>query len=67
MKHLGSTPPIRGPNGELIPGSIAEIGYCQLGGLDHWAMIRGENIANPPLIFLHGGVRGVDDFSGGRR
>ena len=54
-EHLGSTPPIRGPKGELIPGSIAEIGYRQLGGLDQWVMIRGENIANPPLIFLHGG------------
>jgi pimeloyl-ACP methyl ester carboxylesterase len=55
MKHLGNTPPIRGPNGELIPDSIAEIGYRHLGGLDQWVMIRGENIANPPLIFLHGG------------
>jgi pimeloyl-ACP methyl ester carboxylesterase len=55
MKHLGSTPPFRGPNDEILPGSIAEIGYRRLGGLDQWVMIRGESLANPPLILLHGG------------
>ena len=24
MKHLGNTPPFRGPNGEILPDSIAE-------------------------------------------
>jgi pimeloyl-ACP methyl ester carboxylesterase len=55
MKHLGNTPPFRGPNGEILPGSIAEIRYLRLGGLDQWVMVRGESLANPPLIFLHGG------------
>ena len=55
MKHLGRTPPFRGPNGEILPDSIAEISYCRLGGLDQWVMIRGESLANPLLIFLHGG------------
>ena len=55
MKHLGKTPPFRGPNGEILPGSIAEIGYQRLGGIDQWVVIRGESLANPPLIFLHGG------------
>jgi pimeloyl-ACP methyl ester carboxylesterase len=55
MKHFGKTLPFRGPNGEILPGSIAEINYLQLGGLDQWVMIRGENLANPPLILLHGG------------
>jgi pimeloyl-ACP methyl ester carboxylesterase len=41
--------------GEILPGSIAEIGYLRLGGLDQWVMIRGESLANPPLILLHGG------------
>ena len=49
------TPPFRGPHGEIVPGSIAEIGYLRLGGLDQWVMIRGESVANPPLILLHGG------------
>jgi len=34
MKHLGKTPPFHGPKGEILPGSIAEIGYLQLGGHD---------------------------------
>jgi pimeloyl-ACP methyl ester carboxylesterase len=55
MKHLVKTPPFRGPNGEILPGSIAEIAYLRLGGLEQWVMIRGESVANPPLILLHGG------------
>jgi pimeloyl-ACP methyl ester carboxylesterase len=55
MKHPGKTPPFRGPQGEPVPGSIAEINYLRLGGTDQWVMIRGESIANPPLILLHGG------------
>jgi pimeloyl-ACP methyl ester carboxylesterase len=38
-----------------VSGSIAEIAYRRLGGLDQWVMIRGESVANPPLILLHGG------------
>ena len=55
MKNLGKTRPFRGPKGEVIPGSIAEVNYLLLGGLDQWVMIRGESLTNPPLIFLHGG------------
>jgi pimeloyl-ACP methyl ester carboxylesterase len=55
MKHVGKTPPFRGPRGQLVSGSIAEIDYLQLGGLDQWVMIRGESLSNPPLILLHGG------------
>ena len=55
MKHLGKTPLFRGPKGKPLSGSIAEIGYLRLGGLDQWVMIRGESLANPPLILLHGG------------
>ncbi|HEU4930339.1 MAG TPA: alpha/beta hydrolase [Candidatus Krumholzibacteria bacterium] len=55
MKHRGRTRPFRGPHGEPVPGSIAEISYRRLGGLDQWVMMRGESLANPPLILLHGG------------
>jgi len=55
MRHLGKMPPFRGPKGEVVPGSIAEVAYLRLGGLDQWVMIRGESIVNPPLILLHGG------------
>jgi pimeloyl-ACP methyl ester carboxylesterase len=55
MKHLGKTRPFHGPNGEVVSGSIAEVSYLRLGGLDQWVMIRGESLTNPPLILLHGG------------
>lgn len=55
MKHLGRTPPFRGPHGEVVAGSVAEVAYRRLGGIDQWVMIRGESVANPPLILLHGG------------
>jgi len=55
MKRLRRTPAFRGQDGEVVPGSIAEVAYRQLGGFDQWVMIRGESAANPPMIFLHGG------------
>jgi pimeloyl-ACP methyl ester carboxylesterase len=55
MRRLGRTPPFRGPRGEVVSGSVAEIAYRRLGGLEQWVMIRGESVANPALILLHGG------------
>jgi pimeloyl-ACP methyl ester carboxylesterase len=55
MKHRGKTPPFRGPRGEVVSGSVAEIAYRPLGGLDQWVMIRGQSVANPALVLLHGG------------
>jgi len=55
MRHPGETPPFRGPDGEVLPGSVAEAAYRRLGGVDQWVMIRGESVTNPPLILLHGG------------
>ena len=55
LRRLGKTPPFRGPRGEVVPGSVAEVAYRQLGGVDQWVMVRGESVANPPLILLHGG------------
>ena len=55
MGRLGRTPAFRGQGGEVVPGSIAEVTYRRLGGLDQWVMIRGKSVANPPLVLLHGG------------
>jgi len=55
VRHLGHTPPFRHPGGGLVDGSIAEVAYLRLGGLEQWVMIRGESVDNPPLIVLHGG------------
>jgi len=55
MHSRGTTPPFRGPDGQILAGSIAEIVYLRLGGLDQWVMIRGRSLTNPILILLHGG------------
>jgi pimeloyl-ACP methyl ester carboxylesterase len=55
MRPTRATPPFRAANGEKLPGSIAEIRYRRLGGVDQWTMMRGASVANPPLILLHGG------------
>lgn len=54
-RRLVQTPPFRAAGGGVASGSIAEVAYRRLGGLDQWVMIRGEKVANPPLILLHGG------------
>ena len=55
VRHEGRTPPFLDPRGGVVPGSIAEIGYRPLGGVEQWVMVRGEDVANPLLILLHGG------------
>lgn len=55
MKHPGKTPPIRGPKGGALEGSIATVEYMNLRGIDQWVMIRGEHLTNPTLVILHGG------------
>jgi hypothetical protein len=55
VHEASGTPPFVGPHGESISGSIAEIAYHRLGGIEQWVLVRGENVANPPLILLHGG------------
>ncbi len=38
-----------------MPQGVAEVGECRLGGVDQWVLVRGRELANPPLIHLHGG------------
>lgn len=55
MMHRGRTSPFRTAGGGVAPDGVAEVAYCRLGGVDQWVMIRGQHLANPPLIHLHGG------------
>ena len=55
MKHARPTTPFRDAHGNVIAGSIAEVSYLRLGGVDQWVMIRGEDRRNPALVLLHGG------------
>ena len=55
MKLREETRPSGGRRGGAAPGGVAWAGHLRLGGIDQWVMIRGERLANPPLVLLHGG------------
>jgi pimeloyl-ACP methyl ester carboxylesterase len=55
-----STDPIAGPDGEPLPGSVAELTRVEVGGHDLALMIRGRSIENPVLLFLAGGPGGSE-------
>ena len=50
----GYTPKIRHSN-LTNAKPVSEIKKLTIGGIEQWALIRGENITNPVLLFLHGG------------
>lgn len=35
----GWTEPFLTTAGDVVPDSVAEVGYCRLGGLDQWVLI----------------------------
>jgi len=45
------------------PDGIAESGYVKIGGIDQWVQIRGEDRANPVLLFLHGSGMTMTPFT----
>jgi pimeloyl-ACP methyl ester carboxylesterase len=55
-----TTHPILGPDGNPLPGSVAELKEISLGGQEQTVMIRGRNINNPVLLYLAGGPGGTD-------
>ena len=54
LKH-GSTAPITDARGRPVAGSIASLERVMLGGVEQSIVIRGRSLANPLLLYLHGG------------
>lgn len=51
----GKASPIRDNDGVERPGSISVIESPVIGGIQQSLIIRGENVNNPVLLFVHGG------------
>lgn len=60
LARPASTAPITGPDGEQLPGSIAELTSVAVNDQDLGVMIRGHDRANPVLLFLAGGPGGSE-------
>ena len=45
-------------SGEPVVTGIHEAMYVRAGGIDQWVQIRGDNLANPVLLWLNGGPGG---------
>jgi len=52
----GKPRPYQDENGQLIPNSISEKGYIDIHGGMLGYFIKGKNINNPVLLYLHGGM-----------
>jgi proline iminopeptidase len=50
-----STPPILGPDGKALPGSLATLERVHIGDTQQWIMIRAVRQDDPVLLYLSGG------------
>ncbi len=55
-----TTAPILGTDGDVVPGSIAELTTAEIGGHEQALMIRGRSTDLPVLLHLAGGPGGTD-------
>lgn len=59
---LSGTPPVTGPDGQPVPGSIASVEKVQLNGSEQWILVRGHDQSNPVLLNLGMGGPGGGGF-----
>jgi pimeloyl-ACP methyl ester carboxylesterase len=52
----GKPQPFLDQNGKLLAGSISEKIFVNINGVEQGMFIKGENIDNPVLLYLHGGM-----------
>ena len=51
----GKLPPLRDARGKVIKDSISEKVWLEIGGIKQGMFIRGEDLQNPVVLYLHGG------------
>ena len=51
----GEVPPFLDADGRVLENSIAEKVFVEIGGVKQGMFIRGKNLENPILLFVHGG------------
>jgi len=53
--YVTTTPPFTDASGKVIEGSVATMEKIDLGGCRQTVLIRGKDINNPVLLYIHGG------------
>jgi pimeloyl-ACP methyl ester carboxylesterase len=51
----GKLQPFSDQNGKALPGSISEKTFVTIGGVKQGMFIRGKDLKNPVLLYVHGG------------
>ena len=51
----GTTAAIRDKHGNIMANSVAKMKKITLGGVEQWILVRGHDLSNPVLLWLHGG------------
>ena len=54
--YPGKPKPFVDENGNLLPGSISEKIYVSINGVEQGMFIKGKDLRNPVLLYLHGGM-----------
>jgi pimeloyl-ACP methyl ester carboxylesterase len=60
---FAATPPITGPDGKPLPGSIATLEKVNLNGSEQWITLRGQDASKPVLLHLGMGGPGGGGFA----